>query len=172
MTIRYGFYIENGSCTGCKACQVACKDKNNLPVGVLWRRVVEVVGGSWWARMGAWLNNVQTYFVSSACMHCESPICVEVCPTKAMYQREYGIVLIDEDRCVGCRYCEMACPYKAPQFYPEKKLMAKCNFCVDQLDQGKAPACVTACQMRVLHFGDLESLRDIHGKVDFFLPFA
>jgi anaerobic dimethyl sulfoxide reductase subunit B (iron-sulfur subunit) len=170
VTSRYGFYIDSSACTGCKACQIACKDKNRLPLGVLWRRVLEVVGGSWQARQEAWFNTVQAYYISSACMHCERPICVEVCPTKAMHQREDGIVLIDEKRCVGCRYCEMACPYKAPQFDFIKGVMTKCDFCHDLLDQGGVPACVSACQMRVLHYGDLSALRDEHGEVDDIFP--
>ena len=170
MNHRYGFYLDTGSCTGCKACQIACKDKNNLPVGVLWRRVVEVQGGEWLPRSAAWLTNAFAYFISSACNHCDAPICVEVCPTKAMHQREDGIVLIDARRCMGCRYCEMACPYKASQFDPSQGVMTKCNFCYDWLDEGKPPACVSACQMRVLHFGDIEELRAEHGHLDDVYP--
>jgi anaerobic dimethyl sulfoxide reductase subunit B (iron-sulfur subunit) len=167
---RYGFYIDTSSCTGCKACQIACKDKNNLPVGVLWRKVVEVQGGEWLPRGAAWLTNAFTYFVSSACNHCAAPICAEVCPTQAMHQRADGIVLIDEQRCMGCRYCEMACPYKAPQFEPARGVMTKCNFCCDLLDVDQSPACVSACQMRVLHFGDIEELRAQFGEVNVIYP--
>lgn len=170
MTGRYGFYLDTGFCTGCKACQIACKDKNELPVGILWRKVVEVQGGEWRQRGAAWTNTVFTYFVSSACNHCARPICVEVCPTQAMHQREDGIVLIDADRCMGCRYCEMACPYRAPQFDPAQGVMTKCNFCYDLLDAGRSPACVSACQMRVLHFGDLDELRAQFGGSDDLYP--
>ncbi len=166
MSKRYGFYLDTSSCTGCKACQIACKDKNNLSVGVLWRRVVEVQGGEWLPRGAAWLTSAFSYFVSSACMHCEAPICAEVCPTKALYQRADGVVLIDAQRCMGCRYCEMACPYKAPQFDPARGVMTKCDFCYDLLDKGKSPACVSACQMRVLHFGDIDELRAEFGCVN------
>jgi len=170
MKTRYGFFIDTSSCTGCKACQVACKDKNNLSVGLLWRRVVEVNGGTWFQRGHAWLTNVFAYFVPSACMHCEEPICVEVCPTTALFQREDGIVLIDEERCIGCRYCEMACPYKAPQFDPVLKVMTKCDFCFDLLEKDLPPACVAACQMRVLHFGNIEELRADYGYADYIFP--
>jgi len=170
MTKRYGFYLDTSSCTGCKACQIACKDKNDLPVGILWRRVVEIQGGDWLPRGKAWLTTAFTYFVSAACMHCEMPICVEVCPTKALGQRDDGIVLIDSDRCMGCRYCEMACPYKAPQFNLTQNVMTKCDFCYDLIDTGKSPACVSACQMRVLHFGDIDELRAAHGMVDNLYP--
>jgi anaerobic dimethyl sulfoxide reductase subunit B (iron-sulfur subunit) len=160
---RYGFYLDTRACTGCKACQIACKDKNDLPVGVLWRKVVEVQGGGWLPRGAAWLTSVFTYFVSSACSHCEAPICVEVCPTQAMHQREDGIVQIDPALCMGCRYCEMACPYKAPQYDPAQEVMTKCDFCADLLETAQSPACVSACQMRVLQFGELEELRAQYG---------
>lgn len=167
---RYGFYIDTSACTGCKACQISCKDKNDLSVGILWRKVVEVQGGEWLPRGEAWLTSAITYFVSSACNHCDRPICVGVCPTQAMHQREDGIVLVDADRCMGCRYCEMACPHRAPQFDPAQGVMTKCNFCVDLLEEGKSPACVTACQMRVLHYGELEDLRAEFGTVNGIFP--
>ena len=167
---RYGFYVNYSGCTGCKACQIACKDKNELPVGSLWRRVVEVSGGDWFPRGEAWLTTAFSYFVSAACMHCALPICVEVCPTQALYQREDGIVLIDTQRCMGCRYCEMACPYKAPQFHTDQGVMTKCDFCYDLIDEGKSPACVSACQMRVLHFGDIDELRSEHGDCNDIFP--
>jgi anaerobic dimethyl sulfoxide reductase subunit B (iron-sulfur subunit) len=170
MNKRYAFYLDTSACTGCKACQIACKDKNNLPVGVLWRRVIEVQGGEWLPRGAAWLTNAFAYFVSAACMHCAAPICAEVCPTQALYQRQDGIVLIDAERCMGCRYCEMACPYKAPQFDPTRGVMSKCDFCADLIDAGKSPACVAACQMRVLHFGDLDELQAEHGHLDSIYP--
>jgi len=170
MSKRYGFYLDTRACTGCKACQIACKDKNNLPVGVLWRRVVEVQGGEWLPRGAAWFTSAFAYFVSSACMHCQAPICAEVCPTKAIFQREDGIVLIDERRCMGCRYCEMACPYRALQYDLDKGVMTKCDFCFDLLDEGKSPACVSACQMRVLDFGDLEELQVLHGGLNDIFP--
>lgn len=170
MTIRYGFYIDTSTCTGCKACQIACKDKNNLPEGLLWRRVIEVSGGTWKPRKQAWLQNIGTYFVSAACMHCERPICVEVCPTQALNQQEDGVVLVDQERCIGCRYCEMACPYKALQYDQDSKVMTKCDFCYDLIAQKMSPACVSACQMRVLHFGDLNTLRAMHGEVDDIFP--
>jgi anaerobic dimethyl sulfoxide reductase subunit B (iron-sulfur subunit) len=153
---RYGFRVDLSSCIGCKACQVACKDRNASPVGVRWRRVVELSGGDWIRRGELWIDSSFTYFVSVACMHCADPICVEVCPTRAMRAREDGIVLIETDRCIGCRYCEFACPYSAPQFDPSRGVMTKCDFCHDELDRAGAPACVLACPMRVLDWGDID----------------
>jgi anaerobic dimethyl sulfoxide reductase subunit B (iron-sulfur subunit) len=97
-------------------------------------------------------------------MHCEQPICVEVCPTKAMTKGSDGIVLIDAGRCIGCRYCEWACPYGAPQFDESSGTMTKCDLCADHLAVDNAPACVSACQMRVLDYGDIGELRHRYGK--------
>lgn len=171
MAKRYGFHVNSGSCTGCKACQIACKDKNQLPVGILWRRVVEVSGGQWVKRGEAWIDQTFTYYLSVACMHCERPICVGVCPTRALTQREDGIVLIDADRCMGCHYCEWACPYGALQFDEQAGVMTKCDFCYDYLEQGKPPACVSACQMRVLEFGEIHDLRKKYGSGIHIYPF-
>jgi len=149
--MTYAFTFDASACTGCKACQVACKDKNNLPVGVLWRRVYEVSGGSWQKQNEAWTTDVFAYNLSIACNHCVHPKCAGVCPTDAYVQREDGVVYINESKCMGCGYCAWACPYSAPRYNPELHHMTKCNFCYDNLDAGLPPACVTACPMRVLN---------------------
>jgi anaerobic dimethyl sulfoxide reductase subunit B (iron-sulfur subunit) len=123
---------------------------------VLWRRVVEVAGGGWERAGATWRDSSLTYFVSVSCMHCDRPICVEVCPTKAMTRgSEDGIVAVDPLRCMGCRYCEWACPYGAPQLDAATGVMTKCDLCRDLLAEGRDPACVTACPMRVLAVEDL-----------------
>ncbi|MBI3175642.1 MAG: dimethyl sulfoxide reductase anchor subunit [Chloroflexi bacterium] len=150
--MTYAFTFDASACSGCKACQEACKDKNNLPVGVLWRRVVEVSGGEWVAQNGAWENSVFAYNLSIACNHCEHPKCAGVCPTDAYIHREDGIVYIDPSKCMGCGYCAWACPYNAPRYNFDLGQMAKCNFCFDNIDAGLPPSCVAACPMRVLDF--------------------
>jgi anaerobic dimethyl sulfoxide reductase subunit B (iron-sulfur subunit) len=169
MSRRLGFRVDLKSCTGCKACQLACKDKHGHEPGILWRKVVEVSGGNWDKRNGVWHDDSYAYYVSVACMHCQRPICAEVCPTKAMAKREDGIVAVDPDRCMGCRYCEMACPYAAPQFDKATGVMTKCDLCRDHLEQGRRPACVDACQMRVLSVADF-SAGDRKGDETFPLP--
>lgn len=160
MAKQLGFYVNIAACTGCKACQVACKDKNDLPIGVNWRRVFEYEVGSWVDHNGMYMpNGVSAYFVSAACMHCQTALCVDNCPAKAMVKRDDGIVYIDPDKCIGCRYCEWMCPYGAPQFEAESGLMTKCNFCYDLVDQGQKPACVDACPYRALDFGEIDELR-------------
>jgi anaerobic dimethyl sulfoxide reductase subunit B len=160
---RYAFYFDASACSGCKACQVACKDRHGLPLGVRWRRVYEVVGGGWTRRDGAWLNDVIAYHVSMACNHCERAICMEVCPAGAITRRADGLVLLDAERCMGCRYCEWACPYGAPQYDASTGRMTKCTFCAEDLDLGGQPACVAACPLRVLDFGERAELEARHG---------
>jgi anaerobic dimethyl sulfoxide reductase subunit B (iron-sulfur subunit) len=164
------FYFDSSACSGCKACQAACKDKHNLPVGILWRRVYEVAGGGWTRRGEAWLSTVFAYNISLACNHCERPICVEVCPAAAITQRADGIVLIDERKCLGCQVCSWACPYGAPQYDEKKGRMTKCTFCVDNLDAGLPPACVAACPLRALDFGDRAELEARYGTTRVVYP--
>ena len=165
------FYLDSQICTGCKTCIVACIDKNDLEPGVRWRRVVEYCGGEWISKPdGTWVQNIFSYYVSVSCNHCAEPICVEVCPTTAMNQDENGIVAVDPLKCIGCRYCEWACPYSAPQYQKSCGQMSKCNFCVDQIETGGQPACTAACPTRALSFGDYEELRQTSGEYKAMAP--
>lgn len=166
----YGFFFDQELCTGCKACQIACKDKHDLPIGVNWRRVVEYTGGSWTTSGDTFSQNVFTYYTSVACNHCENPVCMQVCPTTAMTQREDGTLYVDDDKCVGCRYCEWACPYSAPQFNAETGNMTKCDLCYDYRETGQDPACVSACPSRALDWGPIEDLRAEYGTEDGIAP--
>ena len=169
MTQQLAFYFDSGACNACKACMAACKDKNDLPVGINFRKVIQYGGGSWVPdRADPTIfepNNVYTYAISSACMHCSSPLCMDSCPTQAISKRSDGLVGVNEDKCIGCRYCEWACPYSGPQFEENKNVMTKCDFCEDLLSMGQNPACVDACVMRALDFGDLKDLQAKYGSV-------
>ncbi len=154
--MTYAFYFDSSSCTGCKACQVACKDKNNLPLGVLWRRVYEVSGGEWTRTGEAWTNTVFAFNLSIACNHCVHPKCAGVCPVDAYEVRPDGIVLINARKCIGCGYCAWACPYDAPQVDKNAGVMTKCNLCYDYLDAGLPPACIAACPLRCLDLVDID----------------
>lgn len=158
--MTYAFTFDARFCSGCKACQAACKDKNNLPLGVLWRRVIEVSGGDWQQTGGSWNNSVFAYNLSLSCNHCTHPKCAGVCPTNAYIVRGDGIVFLDTSKCMGCGYCAWVCPYSAPQYNPVTGTMTKCDFCLDQLEQGLTPACVAACPMRVLNFGEAQSMQE------------
>lgn len=165
---QLGFHHDASACIGCQTCEIACKDKNDLPIGIRYRHVWQFGGGHWAADADTpdvlVPNNVFAYNISIACMHCADPACVQACPTTAMHKRpEDGLVLVDASRCVGCRYCQWACPYGAPQFNEAKGVMTKCTGCEDLLAQGKNPACVDACLMRALDFGDIAELKAKYG---------
>ncbi|MBW1889568.1 MAG: 4Fe-4S binding protein, partial [Deltaproteobacteria bacterium] len=137
MLKRPAFYLDTQICTGCKTCIIACKDKHDLPAGVRWRRVVEFTGGDWDCLPdGTFNQNVFAYYISVSCNHCQDPVCVKACPSKAMHQDDHGIVTVDPEKCVGCRYCEWVCPYSAPQFDKKLGRMTKCDFCREDLQQG------------------------------------
>ena len=169
--MQLAFYFDASACSGCKTCQVACKDKHDAPPGVRWRRVYEVCGGEWKKEGAAWVQNITSYNMSVACHHCEDPICMKTCPNKAIVKNGQGIVLIDPARCMGCRYCEWSCPYGALQFDRRKKIMTKCTLCHDYLEAGQLPSCVSACPMRVLDIGDLHALEQQHGRNREVYPF-
>lgn len=170
MSKQLGFYFNQELCNGCKACQIACKDKHDTPIGVNWRRVVEYTGGSWSVNGDTFTPKVFSYYTSISCNHCENPICVQVCPTTAMHQDEDGVVSVDPGKCVGCRYCEWACPYSAPQFNVELGHMTKCDLCRDYRADGLEPACVDACPSRALDWGPIGELREKYGNVDAIAP--
>jgi len=170
--MTFAFTFDASGCSGCKACQAACKDKNNLPLGVLWRRIYEVGGGEWTNSGGAWSSSVYAYNLSIACNHCVHPKCAGVCPVNAYTVREDGIVLLDSSKCIGCGYCAWACPYGAPQYDQSKGAMTKCNLCYDNLDAGLPPACVASCPLRVLDVKDQVELemRGFRFQVIFPMP--
>jgi anaerobic dimethyl sulfoxide reductase subunit B (iron-sulfur subunit) len=171
MAKQKAFYFNSNECTGCKVCQIACQDKNDLPAGLLWRRVFTYGGGGWVKNGDVYApNSLFAYSVSTACQHCENPVCMNVCPAAAISKRADGIVTIDEAKCIGCRYCQWACPYGAPQFNEEAGVMTKCNMCLDLQDQGLKPACVDACVMRCLDAGDLDELKQKHGDLNAIEP--
>jgi anaerobic dimethyl sulfoxide reductase subunit B (iron-sulfur subunit) len=163
--MHLGFYIDVSSCSGCKACQLACKDLHGLETGRLWRRVVEVEGGEWVRQGGGWAPTVFAYSISLSCMHCERPACVRACPTGALAKGPDGVVAVDDDACVGCRYCAWACPYGAPQFGALSGTMSKCDLCGDERAVGRPPACAAACPMRALDWGPIEDLRARYGTL-------
>jgi anaerobic dimethyl sulfoxide reductase subunit B (iron-sulfur subunit) len=161
---RLAFYFDSNACSGCKTCQVACKDKNNLPVGMHWRRVYEITGGDWKRSGAAWIPNVIAYSISMSCNHCEKPVCLDACPAKAIEKGDNGIVQIDQEKCMGCKYCAWTCPYSALQYDEEKGVMTKCDMCFDYVSTGKDPSCVDACPARALAFGEFSELVEKYGE--------
>lgn len=168
---QLGFYFDQTLCTGCKACQIACKDKHDTPLGVNWRRVVEYEGGTWQQSGYTFTPNIFTYYTSISCNHCENPVCVEVCPTGAMHKNpEDGVVSVNTAICVGCRFCEWACPYSAPQYNAAAGHMTKCDLCADYRATGQDPACVAACPSRALDWGPIDELREKYGELQAVAP--
>jgi Fe-S-cluster-containing dehydrogenase component len=177
---KLGLVIDLDTCVGCHACAVSCKEWNSggiagpltdsdpygkAPDGVWFNRVhsYEVAATpAGCATTGGEAQPAMTLHFPRSCLHCETPACVTVCPTGASYKRaEDGIVLVDEDKCIGCKLCSWACPYGAREYSPVEGVMKKCTLCVDRiynenLDEAeRQPACVQACPSRARHFGDL-----------------
>lgn len=163
---QLGFYINQAICIGCKACTVACKDKNNLDVGMNFRRVYSYEEGVYAQIGNGFSPQVAAYTFSIACNHCDKPECVKNCPTGAIKKREEdGVVVIQQDVCIGSKYCISACPYGAPQFNEKVNKANKCNLCIDLMEKGEDPVCVTTCVMNAIEFGEIEELRKKYGKV-------
>ncbi len=162
---QLGFYNDSDRCTSCKSCIAACKDKNNTFIGVKYRSVVDYCTGSWKQDGTNYIpQDVAVYAVSYSCMHCAAPACIASCPVSAIIKRESdGVVFIDEAVCIGCLACIDACPYRAPRLKEEGGVVGKCDFCRSRIDNGENPACVDACLMRCLEWGDFEELKAKYG---------
>jgi DMSO reductase iron-sulfur subunit len=120
--MQYGFYFDHKSCVKCHACEIACKSWNEIEVGPRWREVVKIESGTF--------PNVTAMNVSMACMHCGDAPCLTACPVNAISKRvEDGIVIVDQNTCIGCGFCTWACPFNAPQLSATAGKMEKCNFC-------------------------------------------
>lgn len=172
ISMQYGFLFDSSRCTGCKTCEMACKDYWDLGPKITYRRVFCYEGGDW-VRLenGAWKKNVFFYYLSISCNHCSSPVCVQVCPTGAMHkEKNFGLVLVNQRVCVGCGYCSLACPYGAPSVDDGAHRSVKCDGCHDRLLRGDSPICVEACPMRALGFRDIEELRMKYGRHDVVTP--
>lgn len=160
---QLGFYVNQQFCMGCKTCVISCKDKHDSEVGVNLRRVTEHCSGGFTEVGNGFVPNVSAYWINVACNHCDDPKCVKNCPTGAMHKNPAdGIVSVDQDLCIGCKYCTWSCPYGAPQFSEKKGKTQKCDMCADYRAQGKNPACVDACPMRAIEFGPIEELKKRH----------
>ena len=154
MSEQYGFYFDASRCIKCWACQVSCKQWNGIKAGAWTRRhLVETDEGTF--------PQVNRTFVSVACNHCESPACVESCPTGALSKREEdGLVVVDDSMCIGCQICARVCPFDIPQYRDDDGSMDKCDGC---LGCGRTPEdephCVASCPTKALHFGPLEEMK-------------
>jgi Fe-S-cluster-containing dehydrogenase component/formate-dependent nitrite reductase membrane component NrfD len=146
---KYAFVIDQRKCIGCHACTVACKAEHDVPIGVYRTWVKYIEKGEF--------PNSRRYFLVNRCNHCDNAPCVAICPTKALYKREDGIVDFDSSRCIGCKSCMQACPYDALYIDPYSHTAAKCNYCAHRTEVGLEPACVVVCPERAIIAGDLHN---------------
>jgi dimethyl sulfoxide reductase iron-sulfur subunit len=195
---NWAMVIDQERCIGCWTCAVGCKEINNEPLGFWWNRILTAAPGELSGRVDALTNpasdnidvpagtfpQVEMAYLPVACQHCDDAPCVKVCPVDATYQRDDGTILIDYERCIGCRYCVAACPYgvrvfnwgdakRNPDFTvgygrdyrsdgrlvftPERPtgVVEKCTMCVERIDVGEQPFCVDICPTGARVFGDL-----------------
>jgi formate dehydrogenase iron-sulfur subunit len=172
----YGFFTDTSVCIGCKACEVACKEWNQLPekedelgfLGQSLDNTGELNGSTW--RHVKFLDNVPDetmgagnggafLLMSDVCKHCKHAACLEVCPTGAIIRTEFDTVFIQEDVCNGCRNCIAACPYDVIDIDPARDVARKCTLCYDRLQDGLEPACAKACPTDSIQFGELTVLK-------------
>lgn len=150
---RYAMVVDLRKCVGCQACTVGCSIENQAPIGQFRTTVkqyeVTLDDGS------TAFQDVKSFMLPRLCNHCDNPPCVAVCPVQATFQREDGIVMVDNSRCVACAYCVQACPYDA-RFINEETLTAdKCTFCAHRLEDELLPACVETCVGGARVIGDI-----------------
>jgi len=175
---QHGVVVDVRRCIGCKACQVACKVWNKLPAektevstdgeytnptyfsAITWKVVHFKEIGDYDSNV-AGTGGLKWRMLSDNCKHCLEPACVSVCPAGALWKRADGPVLYDLDRCVGCGYCTLACPWGIPNYDEEINAIRKCTMCFDRIDQGKEPSCVSVCPTDALKFMTLEEARKV-----------
>ena len=161
---QIGFYFDQTRCTGCYTCAVACKDWHNIDAGpVNWMQIHIIENGKF--------PNLFVAYMALPCFQCGNPPCVLACPVEAIMKREPdGIVIVDQEKCLGNRECHSlcfnACPWDVPQFsHDENAKMQKCNLCLDRLEQGQQAICVEACPMYALDVGPMDQLKAKYGDV-------
>ncbi len=162
-----GVLVDLRKCIGCRGCQVACKQWNELSAEHTTQRGTyenppDLSGSTWtvvkFREIGE-NGTLKWLFSKWQCMHCLQPTCVTVCPTEALYKTEEGPVLYDEGRCIGCRYCVTACPFSVPRFdWEERRIVTKCTMCMDRIANGLEPACVKTCPTGALSFSEREAI--------------
>ena len=151
---RYTMAIDLNRCVGCMSCNTACKTVNNVPIGSFWNKVLRV--GPTPMYEGAVFPDIEWYSLPLQCQHCDNPECVKVCPTGASHKMEDGTVQIDKEKCIGCQFCAMSCPYGVRCLNEEERVVEKCTLCEQKIAQDELPQCVAQCGSRARFFGDLE----------------
>jgi Fe-S-cluster-containing dehydrogenase component len=146
--IRYGMAVDTRTCVGCTACVIACKTENDLPDGFARNWITTEVTGTF--------PDLEMEIRSERCHHCEDAPCVAVCPTGASWIGPGGVVLVDPDKCTGCKACIAACPYGARFVDPRTGTVDKCTFCIHRIENGTpTTACQEICPTESIYFGDI-----------------
>ncbi|MCC7429967.1 4Fe-4S dicluster domain-containing protein [bacterium] len=147
---KYVMVIDTQKCFDCKACTIACKMENNVADNSQeyrnWVETGEICGT---------FPNLTQKFIPGQCNHCTNAPCEKVCPTSATYRNEDGLIMIDAEKCIVCKYCMVACPYDARFVSTTRHVVDKCDFCYDRIKIGELPACVQTCPPKTRTFGDL-----------------
>jgi len=163
-----GMLIDLSKCMGCRGCQVACKQWNNLPgeqtaLGSDYTNPQQRSAYTWTTIefLTTEVNGKQvSTFTKGGCMHCNEPACVSVCIAGALEKQENGAVTLDHDKCIGCRYCQIGCPFGVPKYEYDKAIpkMQKCDLCFDRISAGMEPACAATCPSDAIQFGERDEL--------------
>lgn len=147
---HFAIVVDLDRCIGCHGCEIACKNENDVELGSYWNKVVQV------GPYGEY-PHLQQYFLPVMCQQCEESPCTHVCPTGASYRDpETNIVLVDKEKCIGCKYCMMACPYGVRSWNETERVVEKCTLCGQLTAAGELPACVAACCGAARFYGDLD----------------
>lgn len=151
---QYAILTDLNRCVGCMACMVSCKVINGVPIGSYWNKMLRI--GPYKRKDYKTSNDVDMYYLNVQCQHCENPKCVEVCPTGASHKTDNGTIQVDKDKCIGCQFCVMACPYGVRYLNEEQGVVEKCTRCYQKTQEGELPACVISCGGRARWFGDMD----------------
>ncbi|RCG30186.1 4Fe-4S dicluster domain-containing protein [Sphaerisporangium album] len=176
---RMGFFTDTSICIGCKACEVACKEWNQLPAdppftftGLSFDNTEQLSASTWRhvafveqrkpmrAGAGDGSGDLRWLMASDVCKHCTDAACLDVCPTGSLFRTEFGTVVVQSDICNGCGYCVSACPYGVIDKREDDGLAWKCTLCYDRIGDGLTPACAQACPTQSIQYGELDDLLD------------
>ena len=148
--MRNCIVVDLDHCTGCKGCEIACKNENNIPLGERWNRLL--LCGPYGE-----FPNLSQYYLPVMCQQCVDAPCVNVCPTGASYRDpDTNVVLVDKEKCIGCKYCMMACPYGVRDWNKAESVVEKCTLCQHLTAAGEKPQCVKVCSVQCRFYGDLD----------------